>query len=150
MRKSPSRIFTFIIIGLYVSLFVTTSTSLYSIASTLVGSLTSIEEIDYTSSEDEMTGIVDLTMNIPAKNPGVLDVKVKIGFKMFSIDETVVAEGSDTKNIAPGNTAQFVISTSFLRDDVENVEISVECRSFFDMFGLSLSTKLEEYPTSEE
>ena len=150
MRRGLSLVFTIIIIGLYISLFAITSTSLYSIASTLMGSLIGIEDIDYTSSEDEVTGIVNMTMCIPVNNQGVLDVKVKIGFRMFSVNESVLAESSDTKNIAPGDTAQFVISTSFLPEDVENVEVSVECRSFFDMIGLSFCTKLEEYPSSEE
>lgn len=150
MRRNLSLIFTLTIIGLYISLLITTSTSIYSIASTLMGSLTGIEDIDYTSTEDEITGIVNMTMRIPANNQGILDVKVNIGFRMFSANETVVAEGNDIENIAPGNTAQFIISTSFLPEVVENVEISVECRSFFDMVGLSFSTKLEEYPTSDE
>ncbi len=150
MRRKASIILTIFIIFLYVGLFVITTTSLHSISSTLLGSLTSIEEIEYVSTEQNSTGTFRLTAQIPARNSGILDVNVRMSVRFYSDNGTIIAEDTDSKRIEPGEIEEFTIAVTFIPENVYSVDIYLECRSFFGMIGLSFSTYLEDFPTSEE
>lgn len=150
MRRKASVILTILIIFLYVGLFIITTTSLHSISSTLLGSLTSIEDIEYVSTEQNSTGTFTLTAQIPARNSGVLAVDVRMSVRFYFDNGTIMAEDTDSKRIEPGETEEFTLAITFIPENVDSVDIYLECRSFFDMIGLSFSTYLEDFPTSEE
>ncbi|MCK4243878.1 hypothetical protein KAX03_03330, partial [Candidatus Bathyarchaeota archaeon] len=107
MRRKASVILTILIIFLYVGLFIITTTSLHSISSTLLGSLTSIEDIEYVSTEQNSTGTFTLTAQIPARNSGVLAVDVRMSVRFYFDNGTIMAEDTDSKRIEPGETEEF-------------------------------------------
>jgi hypothetical protein len=143
MKRKASKILSAAIIVLYVSLLIVSSTSLFSISSTLVGSLERVEDVRFDSTMNPLTGVVDLAVRVPIRNRGIIEVNVSVAVKLVSADGTVVAEGSDSRRIGPGETEELLVVATFLRGTVDGADLSFECRAFFDLVGLSFSMRVE-------
>jgi len=143
MKRKASKILSATIIILYVSLLIVSSTSLFSISSTLVGSLERVEDVRLDFTTNPLTGVVDLAVRVPIRNRGIIEVNVKVAVKLVSADGTVVAEGSDSKRIGPGETKDLLVVATFLRGTIDGADLAFECRAFFDLVGLSFSMRVE-------
>jgi len=143
MKRKASKILSATIIVLYASLLIVSSTSLFSISSTLVGSLERVEDVRFDSTTNPLTGVVDLAVRVPIRNRGIIEVNVSVAVKLVSADGTVVAEGSDSRRIGPGETEELLVVATFLRGTVDSADLSFECRAFFDLVGLSFSMRVE-------
>jgi len=143
MKRKASKILSATIIVLYVSLLIVSSTSLFSISSTLVGSLERVEDVRFDSTTNPLTGVVDLAVRVPIRNRGIIEVNVSVAVKLVSADGTVVAEGSDSRRVGPGETEELLVVATFLRGTVDSADLSFECRAFFDLVGLSFSMRVE-------
>ena len=143
MKRKASKILSATIIVLYVSLLIVSSTSLFSISLTLVGSLERVEDVRFDSTTNPLTGVVDLAVRVPIRNRGIIEVNVSVAVKLVSADGTVVAEGSDSRRIGPGETEELLVVATFLRGTVDSADLSFECRAFFDLVGLSFSMRVE-------
>jgi len=95
-------------------------------------------------SGDPSTGIT-LTLPITVRNPGLLEISITLDVKVLSVGGEVIAEDINSKRIPPGSSHALSVSLFVPPDKVEDlagVRIFFECRTLFDLVGISLSAEV--------
>jgi len=125
-------------LGVYAVIIASSYTMATSLAQNAMG-LTAFQV-----SGDPSTGIT-LTLPITVRNPGLLEISITLDVKVLSVGGEVIAEDIDYKRIPSGSSHALSVSLFVPPDKVENlagVRIFFECRTLFDLVGISLSAEV--------
>lgn len=138
---------------LNVSLFIALVLSMFTVNYALMGSLMpegGREPIRFEAATDPATRTTTINVLVTGRNQGVLDVLVRIGVKLLSPDGAIIAQGSDSKRIPAGSTAELSVkmnisAETILKYGLDSVKptpaLTFEFRTFFDLVGMSIEAR---------
>lgn len=148
------KIFSTALILLEITFSIAISLSIYTATSSLSGSLTpqgGKQPIKFETATDPATGTTTINATAIGRNPSVLDIVMTMSFKILAPDNTTITQGSDSKLIPPGSNAEFSIPMRISKDDVlkyglgsakPTYVLTFECRTFFNLTGMSLEVRV--------
>jgi len=127
--------------------------SIFTVNASLMGSLSpegGREPIRFETTIDPATRTTTINVLVTGRNQGVLDVLVRIGVKLLSPDGAIIAQGSDSKRIPAGSTAELSVKMQISAEDalkygLDSVRptstFAFEFRTFFDLVGMSIEAR---------
>ena len=145
--------FSATIVLLEITFAIAMSLSIFTATSSIMGSLTpegGKVPISFNTTTDLATGTTTINVMAIGRNRGVLDILMKMSFKILSPDNTIITQGSDSKRIPPGSSAEFSITMPISKDNaikygLDSAKLTstftFECKTLFDLIGMNIEVK---------
>jgi len=138
---------------LEITFFIVMTLSIFTLTLSIMGSLTpeaGKEPIRIAATTDQATGTTTVNAMAIGRNQGLLDILMTINFKILSPDNAIIAQGSDSKRIPAGSSAELSIKMTISKDDaikygLDSVKpisaFTFECKTFFNLIGMSIEAR---------
>lgn len=138
---------------LSIFLFIALALSIFTVNYALMGSLMlegGRETIRFETTIDPATRTMAINVLVTGRNPSVLDVLIRIRVKLLSPDGAIITQGSDSKRIPAGSTAELSVKMQIsaeeaLKYGLDSVRptstFTFEFRTFFNLVGMSIEAR---------
>jgi len=153
MKRTVSRALTVCTIILEICLFAVLFSSIYTLSVSLQDSLRGGGEqgpFIVEQKVDPSSGGMTILYSLSVRNGGLFETSLLLKIQLLSQEARVISEGTDLKRIAPGSFAELKVTLLLSKEDIAahsletrrpRIAFSLDCRTFYDLFGMGLSAE---------